>query len=165
MTSAALILAQSTYQNRFNGLRNAFVPDQSGSTDLFWIFVFFGAIITPIIVIAIVRKMKSPGGSLTARRPMRLFSRSMREMGVRFADRLLMRHIASRSRLRQPTVMLFSEELFERFTHKWLETLPLDVLREKAEARLGHVAMQAFGETSRPFQPPTLDSHSPEYAA
>ncbi len=84
---------------------------------------------------------------------------------MRLFDRLLLRHIAARMGLRQPTIMLFSEELFERYTHEWLEAVPFDALRNKAEARLRHVATLAFGESSGPVDPPVFGDQSPEYAA
>jgi hypothetical protein len=79
-----------------------------------------------------------------------LFSQVLKKMGVGPADRLLMRSLAKDTHLQQPTVMLFSHDLFKEHAVRWLDTISLKAVEVHAQRRLEVIAGRAFPAAEEP---------------
>ncbi len=139
------ILAQSVYNDRLKSLRGAFNENGGDSGDIGKLF-FFGALVMVLLIALVVarRAAQKEGSKPGATKPLKLFSKVLKEMGTPFPVRCLMRAAARQSRLRQPVVMFFNPDLFERYAGRWADTLVVRSLRPYARKRVSLVAKKAF---------------------
>lgn len=137
--------AADPLQGFFQSLQSALHPDRLGSPGVLLTVGFVGGIIALLLGLAFLRSRRQEAiATPSAGRPTRLLARTLREMGVGLHDRLLMRVIAAKVRLRQPAVMLFSPVLFDQHTLPWANNLKVAFLRRLVRARLKIVAAKAF---------------------
>ncbi|MFH1416676.1 MAG: hypothetical protein ABII12_00095 [Planctomycetota bacterium] len=146
MIQPFLIVAAGLYSNRFNGLRTAFNKTESNSSDLAPLLGFIAGVLGLVAMILVVRRIcRGKTDKPTARRPSKLFTVSLKQMGVSFSDRILMRIIASKTGLKHPTLMLLSPELLERHAGGFVDEIgERNPLREYARTRLDGIASKAF---------------------
>ena len=139
------ILAQSVYNDRLKSLRGAFNENEGDSGDIGKLY-FFGALVVVLFVALVVarRAAQKDGSKPSATKPLKLFSKVLKEMGTPLFSRYLMRAAARQSHLRQPVVMFFNPDLFERYAGRWADTLVVRSLRPYAKKCVGLVAKQAF---------------------
>ncbi len=152
MIQPSLIIAAGLYTNRFNGLRTAFNKTEAPSSDFAPLIGFSVGVLGLVAMILFVRRMyRGKTDKPTARRPSRLLSLSLKQMGISFADRVLMRIIANKIGLKHPTIMLMSPDLLERHAGGFLDEIgERNPLRDYARTRLGEIAKQAFAEPAPP---------------
>jgi hypothetical protein len=150
MTPSALILAQGTaprrgLQSLFENVQSAMHPSQVGPPVVLLVLGFVAGIIALLLVLAII-KSRRQAQDVTSRscRPMRLFNRALKGMGVSLPDRILMRVIARKSRVAQPAILLFSPALLQRHAGGWIDSLSFPPLRERVRSRVRAVAAKAF---------------------
>jgi hypothetical protein len=149
MTLQALILAQGPpgkgMQNLFENLQSAMHPKQVGPPAVMGILGFVGAIVALLLILALIKsRRQAQEGSPRNCRPMRLFNKALKSMGVGLLDRVLMRMIARKTRVAQPTIMLFSPALLKRYAAAWIDSLRFPPLRDRVRARVRVVAAKAF---------------------
>ncbi|HVP09890.1 MAG TPA: hypothetical protein VMV94_01740 [Phycisphaerae bacterium] len=149
MTPSALILAQAAprkgLQSLFENLQSAMHPNQVGPPAVMLVLGFVAGIIALLLVLAIIKSRRQTQDSVSrTSRPMRLFSKALKNMGISFPDRVLMRIVARRARVAQPAIMLFSPDLLERYSAVWIDSLGFRPLRARIRARLKAVAAKAF---------------------
>lgn len=145
------LLAQSPYENRLKGLRGAFHEKQTDPADLQMIVALVVALGALILLLAVMKHARQrKAGKAAPHHPLTLFSHVLKRMGVGPADRFLMRSLAKDTHLQQPTVMLFSHDLFQEQAARWLETLSFGAIESHARRRLKVIALRAFPVTEEP---------------
>ena len=145
MTRFGFILAQTAYQNRLKGLRGAFNEKPSNPADMKAFFIFVAAMAVLILFVVLVKQLRLRKERKAApRHPARLFNRVLKRMELNLTDRLFMRMLAAGIYLRQPTIIFFSRDLFERHTEKWLNGISVKSFRNRARKRLKSIAEKAF---------------------
>ncbi len=139
------LLAQSPYENRLKGLRGAFHEKKTDPADVEMMIAMIVALAALIALIALTKKIKQrKAGKAAPQHPLKLLSHVLKKMGVGPADRFLMRSLARDTHLQQPTVMLFSHELFKEHAVRWLETITIGAFESHARRRLKIIARRAF---------------------
>ncbi len=145
MIDLTQLLAQGVYHDRLRGMRGAFNPGRPEPMDMTPLFVFLAAILATIVTILLVRRFRlRKSGAVASNRPMRFFSRVLKQLGIGLADRVLMRTVARSSGLQQPTVLLFSPELLNRHANPWLESVTIIAIRDYAKTRIAFIAAKLF---------------------
>lgn len=145
MMNLMLLLAQSPYQNRIKGLRGAFDNKQNDPMDVMLILVYIGVLVTVIMSLLIVNKIRLHKKSNQApQQPYKLFNRVMKQMKIGASDRVLMRMLARSTHMPQPTVLFFSPELFEQHVERWTDSLSLKLLQDSARRRLDVISEKIF---------------------
>lgn len=148
------ILAQTQYRNRLKGLRGAFNKNETEATDVQSIVIFFAILAAVIIVIGIVHRLRQGReGRVAAGHPTRLFNQVMKRLGVSFIDRLMMRFLAGRCELEQPTVLFFNREFFDRQVGQWVASISIKPLQDYSRSRIAAIAKLAFGAGDPPVVP------------
>jgi hypothetical protein len=71
----------------------------------------------------------------------------LKELGVGWLDRTLLRLAARRSELPQPTVMLFTPELWQKYAGGWAKSIGIPPIRSYVLNRVRAVTQKAFPET------------------
>lgn len=141
------ILAQGRLSRRLQGLESAFKPSETETTDWGTPLLLVAAIIGIVLVMLVSQRIRRrQAGELFANQPYRLFSHVLKELGVGFGDRLLMRRAARKCGLRQPAVMLFNPDLMERTIGRWADTISVSPLRTHVRQRLEAVIALAFAK-------------------
>jgi hypothetical protein len=149
MTASPLILAQGSapkgLQELFENLKTAMRPSGVGSPTVILILTLVGGIVALLLIITLIKSRKqAQHDTAGASRPMRLFNRALKKMGIGVVDRVLLRMIARKARVAQPAVMLFSPALLQRYASRWVESLRFSMVRDRIRARLRVVAVKAF---------------------
>ncbi|MFQ5429327.1 MAG: hypothetical protein ACE5E1_03360 [Phycisphaerae bacterium] len=145
MISPAVFLAQSPYETRLRGLRGAFDNRQNDPVDVQMIVVYLAVLGALILALVLYQRLRiRREDKRTPRHPMKLFNRVLRELGVGFVDRLLMRSLARSLPMEQPTTVLFNRSLFDQYRDRWLKSIGLVPLQAHAQRRLFAVAEKAF---------------------
>lgn len=145
MIRTNLLLAQTPYQNRLQGLRGAFNQRQNDPTDVTGILIFFAAVALLIVALVLVKRFRArKEGRFAPRHPLRLFTLVLKKMGVGLTDRILMRSLARAARLPQPTLMFFSPSLYERHARRAADAIAVKALRAHARRRVEAIGRKAF---------------------
>jgi hypothetical protein len=150
MTPPLLILAQrgngKGLESLFENLQSAMYPSQVGPP---WVLIFLGVVaglVSLLLILALIKsRRQGQEGSSRACRPKRLFNKALKALGVGLLDRVMMRMIARKTRIPQPTVMLFSPAILQRYATAWIDSITIPMLRRRARARVKVVAARAFG--------------------
>ena len=150
MTPSLLILAQrgnsKGLESLFENLQSAMHPSQVGPP---WVLIFLSVVaglVCLLLILALLRARKeTQDGSTRGSRPRRLFNKALKSLGVSLPDRVMMRMIARKARIPQPSVMLFSPALLQRHSAAWIDSIGVPMIRRRARARLKVVAARAFG--------------------
>lgn len=138
-------LAQVDYTMRLKGMQRAFQPNQLDPQEFFQILVFLAVVFALVISILAGRMIwRHKTGKLASGRPAKLFTHVLKQLGVRLPDRILLRIAAANSGLRQPTLMLFSPELYERYAGRWADAIAIRPLREHIRKRINALGEEAF---------------------
>ncbi|MCG8405131.1 MAG: hypothetical protein MI923_08050 [Phycisphaerales bacterium] len=142
----SIFLAQSPYHDRIRGLRSAFDNKQTDPTDVKLILVYIVILLAVIVSLLLVKKFRlHKEGSLAPQQPFKLFNRVLKQMEISLVDRILLRMLARSTHMLQPTVMLFSPELFEQHAGRWADSITFKFAQSHARRRLNAVAEKAFG--------------------
>lgn len=145
MIPLSAILAQTRLTQRLKSLEDAFKQANTAPPDWGTIAVLITVLAAVIFALVLTRRIRQrQSGELFAKRPYKLFAYALRELGVRYSDRVLARMAARSCGLRQPTVMLFSPDLMESTIGHWANSLALGPLRRHARERFNVIAAKAF---------------------
>ncbi len=145
MTDLYAILAQVDYTMRMKGLKSAFQPNENEPPDLTSFLGFVAAVIALITAFMLARAIwRRKSGSGGSSRPFRLFTHTLKKLGVRLPDRILLRMAARQCGLRHPVLILFSPELLERYAGEWADSISLKPLQAHARRRVDALAEVAF---------------------
>jgi hypothetical protein len=150
MTPSLFMLAQNTpgrgIQHLFENLQSAMRPNQVGPPAVMLVLGFVGGIVALLLVLAIIRSRRETqeNRSRSSRRPIRLFNKALKGLGIGLLDRILMRRIARKARLAQPAIMLFSPALLKRYATAWIDSISFPPLRSRVRTRVRIVARKAF---------------------
>ncbi len=156
MNDLFLILAQNTsLEERLRGLRGGFNDRPTDPANIRAVIFMIVIPVSLVILIFAIRQFRQRRREIASApaHPMKLFDNVLRRMGVRFTDRYLLRMCARSVNLTQPTIMLFSRELFDRNTNRWLDSLAVKALHNHAATRFAAISELAFGP------PPDNDTH------
>jgi hypothetical protein len=150
MTAALQILAQrdesNPIQGFFDGLHTALRPDSVGPPAIMLVLGFVGGIVALLLIMAIVKSRRADAALTTSHgHPMKLFSQALRQLGINWRDRMLMRAVARRARLPHPTVLLLNPPLLQRHATRWTESVSVGPLRDHFRGRLDGVTKRVFG--------------------
>jgi len=139
------ILAQIDYSSRLKGLQNAIRHEGNDPPQTGAIIGFLATIVALLITLLIVYRLQRRRSlSPLARRPYRLFTHVLRQLGLPLPDRLLFSFAAKRCNLRQPTLVLFSPELLNAHLGRWANTRRLRPVRHYVRRRVDALAASAF---------------------
>jgi hypothetical protein len=132
-----------------NAFRNA-LPRERGEPSVWAAAGMFVAILLAVIlVLYVIARLLQPGsGDNGTRSPMRFFVYALKQLGIGWTDRLLLRMAARQSGLAQPTVLLFTPELWRRHAGQWAESLAFAPLRLMARERFRALAEKVFPSSS-----------------
>ena len=145
MITLPAILAQTQYAKKGAEFGSAFKRAHAQGPDWRIIFALTAVFLAVVLALLITRRIRrKQSGELFAQKPYRLFSYVLKELGVGFSDRLLVRWAARKCSLRQPAVMLFNPDLMERTVGHWADSLRIGLLRRHARDRLNALAAKAF---------------------
>lgn len=152
MTSPTQLIAQA---NRVGYLfRDAFPPKGRDSTEtLKTMVVVVLAFASSIALVYVLRHVRTKTRESPSIQAVRLFRQCLRQLGLRFTDRILMGLAARRCALDEPIVMLFSPELLERHAGRWAAKLPTGPLRHWATNRILDLTPVLFGAPSGADEP------------
>jgi len=75
-----------------------------------------------------------------------LFTRAGKALGLGVGERLILTWAARSSKLKNPTVMLFTPELLARHAGAWADRFPLWSLRPFLRTQLSHISEQVFNQ-------------------
>jgi len=145
------ILAQTRYQNRLKGLRSAFDDKKSDPADLRSIVVFVAILAAVVVVVAVANRLRQHAAAAAApRHPARLFNQVLKKLGIGLTDRLLMRFMARRSTLQQPTVIFFSRKRFDEEVGQWADSISLKAVQDYVRDRMNAVGESVFHTEDEP---------------
>jgi hypothetical protein len=150
MTPSHFILAErgtgKGLESLFENLQSAMHPSQVGPSWILTVLGLVAGLVCVLLILAIIKSRKqAQDGSIRSCRPRRLFNQALKSLGIGLPDRIMMRMIARKARIPQPTVMLLSPALLQRHAATWLNSITIPMLRRRARARLRTVAARAFG--------------------
>lgn len=150
---APSLLGQADQAAPWEGVKNAFrnaLPRERGEPSVWTTAGTFVAVLLAVIftLYLIARLLQRGTVDDSKRTPMRFFAFSLKQIGVGWLDRLLLRMAARHSGLPQPAVMLFTPELWRKHAGEWAEKLALPPLRLFARDRFRAVAEKAFPPSS-----------------
>ncbi len=139
------VIGQVDYAERVRGMRNAFRPIEAETPDFQEIlnFCMIGLAMLAVVLIARGIWQRRSGGN-AARNPMRLFTYSLKQLSIGYSDRFLLKAASRSKSLKQPTLMLFSPALLERYAGHWADSIPVRPVREHVRNRLAVIAEKAF---------------------
>lgn len=136
METLLCILAQAKFSRRMKGLEAAFKQANTEKPDQSIIFILIAVILAVVVALLVARRLRRrKTGEMFANRPYKLFTWSLKRLGIGWLDRVLLRHAARQCGLRQPTVMLFSEELLQRTVGQWIDRINFTPFRNHARSR------------------------------
>ncbi len=136
---------QVDYAERVRGLRSAFQPIEAEPPDVQKILNFCMIGLAALAALLISRGIwQRRSGKNAARNPMWLFSHVLKQLGIGYSDRFLLKSAARSTSLKQPTLMLFSPALLERYAGLWADSIPVRPVRERVRTRLIAIAEKAF---------------------
>ncbi|MFQ5423893.1 MAG: hypothetical protein ACE5F9_07925, partial [Phycisphaerae bacterium] len=145
MNQLACLLAQAGRSTSLKGLRQAFPREGRDSQEMLKsLAVVAVAFAIAIFLIWCARYFHGGVRRSPVTKAFRLFSQCLSQLGVGYTDRLLLRMAARQCELEQPTVMLFSPTLMDRFAGRWAELLPVEALRPWATRRIRGVSAKLF---------------------
>ncbi len=164
MKSADLMLAiGSKFEERLRAIRGGFNDRPTDPADIWAVIYMLVIPISAMVLFFAIRQYRQKRREIAnaPAHPMRLFDNVLRRMGVGMSDRYLMRAFARSANLPQPTIVLFSRDLFEKSTTRWLNSLSVKAIQTHATARFSAIAEMAFGpqnenDQSRPGGRPPL---------
>jgi hypothetical protein len=70
----------------------------------------------------------------------------MKQIGLPFADRLLLRQIARHAQLDNPTLMLLSPQLMARYAHRWAHLITAERLKKAGLSKTDAICRRLFGQ-------------------
>lgn len=149
LAAVSSVLAQGDSMDPWEGVQKAFrnaLPREHGEPSV-WAAaaVFVSGLLALVIILYVIARVVQRGRvEESARTPMRFFSFALKQLDVGVLDRLLLRRLARASGLPQPTVMLFSPDLWEEHAGQWADKLVFPPLRAYARDRVHAVAAKAF---------------------
>lgn len=148
MNTTPLILAEL---NRARALfRDAFPREGRDPTQTLQSFAaVLVAFALTIAVIGIARHYRNGLHRSPRAQAHRLFMQCLKQLGLSQVDRLLLHVAGKHCHYEQPTVMLFSAELFNKSATRWVDTLLFPSLRPWARKRLAAVSQQLFPAPAR----------------
>ncbi|HUW82778.1 MAG TPA: hypothetical protein VMZ31_08285 [Phycisphaerae bacterium] len=141
--------------DRLDALREYFVKGDPSSvwSGLPWL----GAIAVALLALLWIAHVRWDGPKRAARpHPHRVFRKLVKELGLPFSDRLLLRQIARHAQLDNPTLMLLSPQLMARYTHRWARLITADRLKRTGLSKTDAICRRLF---DRPL--PAADAPKP----
>ncbi|HKQ48230.1 MAG TPA: hypothetical protein VJZ71_09195 [Phycisphaerae bacterium] len=147
MIPCLTLLAQVQRSEKLEEIAQGFQYDNRRTLELpgvQWFLVAFGLLFVLMLLIA-WRTHRNAGQSPHVS-PARFFAKALREIGLSFVDRALLRWIARRRALDQPIVLLFSPALLDQQASSCIDRLSAAPLRRYARQRLDVVMGQVFVE-------------------
>lgn len=152
---AAAFLGQSESIAPWEGVQKAFrntLPTEQGELSMWAAAGWFVAVLL-VVVLALyaVARLAQWGRKEDERRsPLRLFGYVLKQLGVGWRDRLLMRMAARQIGLPHPAVMLFTPELWQKYAGRWADQVSFPPLRAHARDRARAVMEKAFAPAQIP---------------
>lgn len=153
MTRLLTLFAQTPYHNRLEGLRGAFNERERDPADMTGALILVGAVIAIVILWVILRK--ATGSQPISRergKPGKIFNRILRSFGLNWRERLVMGMFARESGMKQPAIVFFDEDLFERQTEQWIETMAFTSYKSRAKQTIERVRVLAFPKADASIQ-------------
>lgn len=149
------LLAQSPISERLQGLRQGFRRQPSDYSDLILLLWFVvGAAAVLLVLMLISRRRQRQNLNLVSSRPMRLFNRSLRHLGVPWVARVIMRRVANYAGHPHPTAMLLCSDLFERNVSDWIRRAVPTWMAAFIDQHVASVRERAFTDGDGPIASP-----------
>jgi hypothetical protein len=99
-----------------------------------------------LVLYFIAQRSRPAGAEVRRRPPLRFFTHLLRQLGLSWSDRQLLRRAAIHGGLPQPAILLLSPELLERHAGRWADSLPFKSMRRRARRRLAAIEARAFAD-------------------
>jgi len=142
MTERACTLAIGQ-SDRLDALREYFVKGDPSSVwpGLPWL----GAVAAMLLALLWIAHVRWERPRRAARpHPHRLFGKLLRELGLPFSDRFLLRRIARHARLDNPSLILLSPQLMARYAHRWAGLIAADGLKRRGLSKTDAICRRLF---------------------
>lgn len=151
MQPSLWIIAQTPYHNRLEGLRGAFNDRPSNPTDTSGALILIGAAVALLVLWLILQRSNgSRGDRSRSNRTGKIYPRILKKFDLTLPDRLFLKMFAREANLTQPAIIFFDEQLFDRHSARWLDSMSMSFLRHRAQAAFDRVRMIAFPDSDGP---------------
>ncbi len=148
MMNWLMLLAEDPIRQRLEGLRQGFNTRQTFAADFrgfLWFVVGVASILLVLVLFSRCRQRESVESIKT--RPLRVFEKALRHLGVGLGDRVLLIWLSWHSKIVHPTAMLLSADLLETQAGKAADRLkPLAFMRY-VRRRVDALASMAFASS------------------
>ena len=144
------LLADAASRARFEKVRESFKPGQGDSKALLQLFMVIAAAVVIVVVaahiVATLKRRKADG--VHGRSAAATFRDALHWLKLSWVDRMLLMWVARHAKLESPCLLIFTPELLDAHSRRWIQTLPIPALRRRAEARLANLTGVLFTETA-----------------
>jgi len=131
--------------DRLLQLQRHFSEPSEPAWPTFMVFAILGALLLVLLLIANASASRS--GRPTGRNANRLFRDLLGGLGLSFSDKRLLRRIARRLGLANPTVMLLSPTLLSRHVYRWADLTGGKPSRRAGLAKLDALCRRLFDQS------------------
>jgi hypothetical protein len=131
-------------------------------TELLIIVLTLVVIALGLLILAALQRAKK---GRNVRSPNRLFGRLLRPLGLSVSERMLLRRVARKLKLHQPTLLLLSPDHYAQLAEQFVGFSSWDSTRGSLRVRLDAISRKLFGQPSSAANTDSSGGHEPQPAS
>jgi hypothetical protein len=127
-------------------------------TELLIILLTVVTIAVGLLILAALQRAKK---GRSVRSPNRLFGQLLRPLGLSVSERMLLRRVARKLKLHQPTLLRLSPHHYAQLAEQFVSVSPWDSTHGSLRVRLDGISRKLFGQPSSAANTDPSASHEP----